>query len=118
MLNTPVDDMNVSDEKELLAVLANDNLPGIIAADQGAVARKGRGSSEPSCYRFLGGSNDAPSVMILIDQLVEELGAGATLRVGSALAVVRAHLAIDLVSRSAPGDLVLTDPGPLSPMAS
>jgi hypothetical protein len=112
------DDMNVSDEHELLAVLASDNLPDVIAADQGAVARKGRGSSVPSYYRFLGSSNDTPSVMILIDRLVEELGAEATLRVGSALAVVRAHLAIDLVSRSTLGDLVLPDTVPSSPVAS
>lgn len=93
VLNAADDDVKVADEDELLAVLANRNLPDIIAADQGAVARKGSGPSATSFYSFLGGRDDVPSVMVLIDKLVEQLGATATSGVNGALAVVRAHLA-------------------------
>lgn len=40
LLTTADGDMKVADEEELLAVLANRNLPDVIAADQRAVARK------------------------------------------------------------------------------
>lgn len=118
VLNAEDDDVKVADEDELLAVLANVNLPDVIAADQGAVARKSGGPTATSFYTFLGGKADVPSVMVLVDQLVEQLGATAAPRVNGALAVVRAHLAIDLVSDPALDDLPLPEPIPSPPVAS
>lgn len=89
--------IEIADEDDLLAVLANSNLPDVIAADQGAIARKIGGPNGPNLYKFLGGREDVPTVMVLIDQFVEQLGTSATPGVQGALAVLRAHLAIDLV---------------------
>jgi len=117
VLNAEDDDVKVADEDEFLAVLANGNLPDVIAADQGAVARKASGSNGTSFYAFLGGE-DVPSVVVLIDQLMEQLGATATARVNGALAVVRAHLAIELVPDPDLDDLPLPEHIPPSPVAS
>ena len=107
------------DENDLLEVLGNGNLPDIVAADQGAVARKTRTDDGRSVYMFLGQSAEVPSVIVLIGQFVEQLGATAAEqpregdhaaeRVKQALAVVRAHLGIDTVSAPALDDLALPD---------
>lgn len=112
------------DEKDLLEVLGNGNLPDIVTADQGAVARKTRTDDGRSSYTFLGQSEEVPSVMVLIDQFVEQLGATAAEqpmdvdrsaeRVRQALAVVRAHLGIDTVPATDLDDLELPDT-PLPP---
>ena len=107
LLKAEDDDVKVADEDELLAILTNSNLPDVIAADHGAIARKTGGKNAPNVYTFLGGGGDVPSVMVLIDQLVEQLGATATPSLNGALAVVRAHLAIDLVSDPDLDDLSL-----------
>lgn len=88
----------------------------MIAADHGAVARKGGGQDTSDFYSFLGGGDDVPSVMILIDHLIEQLGATATPGVNGALAALRAHLAID-TSPSRLDDLPLPEPARPLPMA-
>lgn len=110
--------VEIADEDELLAVLANSNLPDVIAADHGAIARKIGGPNGPNLYKFLGGGEDVPTVMVLIDQFVEQLGTSATPSVQGALAVLRAHLAIDLVVDPRLGDLQLPEPTPPSNVAS
>jgi len=110
-----------TDAEDLLEVLGNGNLPDIVAADQGAVARKTRSDDgQRSMYTFLGQSAEVPSVIVLIDQFVEQLSATAaeqraeldraTERVRKAFAVVRAHLGIDTVSAPDLDDLDLPDP--------
>jgi hypothetical protein len=118
VLSTGEDDLKVADENELLAILANSNLPNVIASHQGAVARKGGTSNASSVYTFLGGRDDVPSVMVLIDQLVEQLGATATPSIHGAFAVVRAHLAVDLLPSLDLDELLLPEPLPPSTVAS
>jgi hypothetical protein len=112
LLTANAGNSTVADEGDLLNVLSNRNLPDVIAGDQGAVARKS-GRDANHWYTFLGGGPDVPSVMILIDHLIEWLGATATPSVNGALAVVRAHLAIEPLP-SGLDDLQLPDPA-LSP---
>lgn len=110
LLTTKDGNTAVADEEDLMAVLSNRNLPDVIAGDQGAVARlSGRGA--PSMYTFPSGEADVPSVMILIDHLIEWLGATATSDVTGALAEMRAHLALE-TSTSGLDDLPLTDAAP------
>jgi len=116
LLTTEDADMSVTEEEELLAILANRNLPDVIAADQGAVARKGEGPGGAAFYTFLGGDN-VPSGMVLIDYLVEQLGATATSSINGALTALRAHLAIE-ISPSGLDDLQLLEPTPPSLVAS
>jgi hypothetical protein len=117
VLATEDSEGRVTDEQALLAILENRNLPDVIAADRGAVARKGGGPSAPDFYTFWGGGRDVPSVMVLIDQFVEQLGATATSSVNGALAIVRAHLAIS-ISPSGLDDLSLPEPTSTSSVAS
>jgi hypothetical protein len=96
LLATADGDVKVADEEELLAVLSNRNLPNVIAADQGAVARRNPGKGAPDFYTFFRGGDGVPSSMILIDNLIDQLGTAATSGIGSAFDVVRAHLAVDV----------------------
>jgi hypothetical protein len=86
-------DAVANDEDELLQVLGNENLPDVVAADQGAVARRGLGQDGASpVYTFLD-TTGVPSVIVLIDQLVAQLSLAAMQpSVITALAAVRAYL--------------------------
>ena len=110
--------VDVRDENELLEVLRNDNLPDVVASDQGALARKGMGSGDATFYTFLGGTDETPSIMVLIDQFVEQLVATATPNVRAAMTAVRAHFWIDSTSSKDLGDLELPEPASVAPVAS
>ncbi|HEX2691643.1 MAG TPA: DUF6602 domain-containing protein [Kofleriaceae bacterium] len=63
---------------ELLAVLSADNLPDMVVADRGAVARKTK-ELDPlrDFYSFLKDRDDTPAVAVFIDQLLQYLSATA-----------------------------------------
>lgn len=113
LLTTADGDMKIADEEELLAVLANRNLPDVIAADQGAVARKDARRGAPDFYTFFRGGDEVPPIMI--DHLIDQLGAATTSGIGRAFDVVRAHLAIDVSSDLY--DLPLVEPTRPAPSA-
>jgi len=112
------EDINIGDEGKLLEVLHNENLPDVVAADQGAVARKGIGAGTSTFYTFLGGTNEVPSIMVLIDQFVEQLAATATSSVRAAMTVVRAHFSIDSIPVPDLEDLELPGSASATPVAS
>jgi hypothetical protein len=112
------EDIDIADEERLLEVLHNENLPDVVAADQGAVARKGIGVGTAAFYTFLGGTNEVPSIMVLIDQFVEQLAATATSSVRAAMTVVRAHFSIDSIPAPDLEDLELPGSASASPVAS
>lgn len=114
LLGAGDDDVAIADEAELLAILANENLPNIIAADEGAVARKVAADS----YTFLRGGDDVPSVMVVVDQLVEQLAAASSTRVNDAFGVVRAHLLVEVIAEQDLEDLLLPVVTPSAPVAS
>jgi hypothetical protein len=116
MLESPDSSMRIADETELLAVLASDNLPDVIAADRGAIARKIDTGGLQS-YRFTQAERHVPSVAILIGELVDQLGTGANVSIGRGLAALQAYLALDL--NEAPGveNLALPEFVPPSLMA-
>lgn len=113
VLNAGDADASVADGRDLLAVLANENLPNIIAADHGAVARK-----SANTYTFLRGGDDIPSAIVVIDQFVEQLAATSAPEVNDAFGVVRAHLLIDVVPDTDLEDLQLPVVTPPPPVAS
>ena len=100
-------DIEVESEAALLEVLHNDNLPRIVAADQGAVARKGRGQGAATFYTFLNGTNEVPSIVVMIDEFIQQLAATAASSVAGAMTVLRAHLAIDALPAPDVEDLAL-----------
>jgi hypothetical protein len=104
------DDAVAKDEAELQQVLGNDNLPDVIAADRGAVARKGVGSDGASpVYTFLD-TEGAPPVIVLIDQLVKQLSFAAVQpSISTAFSVVRAYLGIASTPAPDLADLDLVD---------
>jgi hypothetical protein len=95
-------------EDSLLEILHNNNLPNIIAADHGAVARKATKHGPRVFYTFLGGTSDTPSVMVLVDEFIEQLAATTTTPVREAMAVVRAHFSLEAPAAPALEDLKLS----------
>lgn len=109
------DERVAENDDDLLRVLANENLPAIVAADRGAVARKIQDENDQTVYTFLD-CKDEPSVIVLIDAFIEQLGTTATAtatatdrNVSGALMALRDHLAIDVSFDAAHDDLVLPD---------
>jgi hypothetical protein len=108
MLGSPDDGARFAHETELLAALASENLPDMIAADRGAIACKIDHADAPPSYRFALAGRDIPSVAILIGGLIERLGTGANASIRHGLAALRAHLALDRHDAHGVEDLALT----------
>jgi hypothetical protein len=110
------EDVRVADENALLDLLDNSNLPDVIAADHGAVTRKVGGQGASDFYMFLGRGDGLPSVMVVIDHLIEQLGVTAPPNVNGALNDIRTHLAIE--GRADPGSAAAAErqlPGRVGP---
>lgn len=119
---------SAASQRELLEVLGDGNLPDIVAADRGAVARKATDEDGHPYYTFLEQADGSPSVMVVIDQFVEQLGATASAvfpvdgagepPIRKALGVVRAHLGIKSEPAKDLADLSLLDAPPTPTVAS
>jgi hypothetical protein len=89
---------------ELFSLLGVDNLPDLIVADRGAVARKTT-ELDPlrHFYSFLKDRDGAPAIAVFIDQLLQRLSTTAELTVVSpaggprqAMELVRAQFGVKL----------------------